>query len=305
MLHGAQADVLGVVHGVQPVLGAAAAYWRMKAGFERLRRGDWATAWVLGRNQEQVTSLLGFMQGGLELLPNRLYTANGGTPGEGGWLEIRGRGTVERRPQTGDPYGEIYLQREARHRLITAENLRPGWLVAARAIETAWTRYCRYVAGARAFHDRLATNPQHPETHAFYGTGRDQPTADRIVFTLSRWVQTGQGADGGPEPEPRAGSEYSGGGAYHMWVREHGAIHEMRLEQQEGGGDGTVPESSGGALRPSGRSQPAPAPTTARAFAGIAHSSAYESGAGEGPSGDTIDFVMEAVGNLCRMRAKG
>jgi len=32
---GARDKVFGVVHGVQPAVGAAAAYWRMKAGFER------------------------------------------------------------------------------------------------------------------------------------------------------------------------------------------------------------------------------------------------------------------------------
>lgn len=34
-LHGAKDRVLGVIHGVQPATGSPAAYWRMKAGFER------------------------------------------------------------------------------------------------------------------------------------------------------------------------------------------------------------------------------------------------------------------------------
>lgn len=35
MMHGAHSKVLGVIHGVQPAMGAPAAYWRMKGGFER------------------------------------------------------------------------------------------------------------------------------------------------------------------------------------------------------------------------------------------------------------------------------
>lgn len=39
VLHGAEGKVLGVIHGVQPSVGSPAAYWRMKAGFERPRGG--------------------------------------------------------------------------------------------------------------------------------------------------------------------------------------------------------------------------------------------------------------------------
>ena len=74
MLHGLKDKILGVVHGVQPVTGAAAAYWRVKAGFE----GANAASRVLGNSGKNVTPILGNMPGGLELLPNKLYETGGG-----------------------------------------------------------------------------------------------------------------------------------------------------------------------------------------------------------------------------------
>ncbi len=84
---GKQAKILGVVHGVQPALGAAAAYWRMKAGFERGVDGNLPNpaAWVLGTNGAEVTALLGWLPGGLQLLPGPAYTDN---DGEKQWLQI-------------------------------------------------------------------------------------------------------------------------------------------------------------------------------------------------------------------------
>ena len=86
---GAKDKVLGVVHGVQPATGAAAAYWRMKAGFERTKRFGFEfpnpAAWVLGTNGEEVTALLGWMPGGLQLLPGPDYTDNAGSKK---WLRL-------------------------------------------------------------------------------------------------------------------------------------------------------------------------------------------------------------------------
>jgi pimeloyl-ACP methyl ester carboxylesterase len=53
---GGEALVLGVVHGVQPALGAPAAYWRMKAGFERAESHiseDAAKAYVVERETSE------------------------------------------------------------------------------------------------------------------------------------------------------------------------------------------------------------------------------------------------------------
>jgi len=73
-LSGAQARILGIIHGVQPATGSAAAYWRVKAGFE----GMGPTSRVLGNDAHTVTPILGNMPGGLQLLPNKYYRDNNG-----------------------------------------------------------------------------------------------------------------------------------------------------------------------------------------------------------------------------------
>ena len=60
-----QKDILGIVHGEMPAIGAAAAYRRMRAGFE----GVGATNWVIGNEGTEVTPVLANAVGGLQLLP--------------------------------------------------------------------------------------------------------------------------------------------------------------------------------------------------------------------------------------------
>src|SRR5205823_14044804 len=84
---GAKASILGIIHGVQPVTGAAAAYWRIKAGFE----GTGPTSRVLGHSAHEVTPILGNIPGGLQLLPNKLYETNGQAKS---WLTFTGEGVA-------------------------------------------------------------------------------------------------------------------------------------------------------------------------------------------------------------------
>jgi len=103
-LSGAEGDILGIVHGVQPVLGATAAYWRIKAGFE----GDWKMSAVLGNCGKDVTPLLGSSPGGLQLLPTKQFYTSEDTPSKQ-WLRIcDADGKVERSLPASDPYKEIY-----------------------------------------------------------------------------------------------------------------------------------------------------------------------------------------------------
>jgi len=201
-LHGAEEKVLGVVHGVQPVFGSPAAYWRMKGGFERPQGGptgtvwDWfrnplkmtkhvvlgtVGAWVLGTNGEEVTSLLGNMPGGLQLLPNKLYADNAGNKQ---WLLYEdSRGESVALPQS-DPYEEIYRKQDEFYRLVDPAWLDPG----ASTLEpknslidsdSPWEEYEMNLKSAERFHDRLCTHV-HPQTFQFYSEGL--PTAECIKF---------------------------------------------------------------------------------------------------------------------------
>jgi hypothetical protein len=213
--YGVQEKVLGIIHGVQPSLGSAAAYWRMKGGFERphtipeLDNWQWlknpskmirhktetlltkgygfgigtgvglgnVTAWVLGSDGEEVTSLLGNMPGGLELLPTQNYRDNDGNKQ---WLVlVNPDGTKTRLPHS-DPYEEIYRRKDVFFRLVN-----PNWLEPGSGGERMpgkmlpWDNYILYSRQAEQFHKKLG-NYLHHDTYQFYSTGI--ASADRVVF---------------------------------------------------------------------------------------------------------------------------
>ena len=84
-LSGAEGQVLGVVHGVQPAYGAPAAYMRIKAGFEGSGITGRLASRFLGPTGRDVTALLANAIGGLELLPGKHYVTS---QGSSRWLEI-------------------------------------------------------------------------------------------------------------------------------------------------------------------------------------------------------------------------
>ena len=65
-----ESKILGVVHGVQPALGAPAAYKRMRCGFEEGFIGAAPGPKILGNHGSEVTAVLGNSVGGLQLLPS-------------------------------------------------------------------------------------------------------------------------------------------------------------------------------------------------------------------------------------------
>ncbi|MFJ4056832.1 lipase family alpha/beta hydrolase [Pseudomonas sp. NPDC089743] len=66
--------ILGIVHGVQPAIGAATDYRRVRAGWE-----DLAGRLAIGANAREVTPIFA-SPGPLQLLPNQLYGNN--------WLNV-------------------------------------------------------------------------------------------------------------------------------------------------------------------------------------------------------------------------
>jgi len=103
----ARGSILGVIHGVQPVTGAPAAYWRMKAGFEATwwKLSQVAASWVLGSSGAMVTPVLANIPGGLELLPNKDFRPNKHSRA---WLTVTGDSAAQMSLPDNDPYEEIY-----------------------------------------------------------------------------------------------------------------------------------------------------------------------------------------------------
>lgn len=114
-----QSNILGIVHGVMPSLGAAATYTRMKSGTEgnglashiaktvlgqtKIDSIETAVAAkILGENAAEMTAVLSQSPGPLQLLPGSEY----GT----GWLKIQAGNQFYCKPES-DPFADIYTVR--------------------------------------------------------------------------------------------------------------------------------------------------------------------------------------------------
>jgi hypothetical protein len=164
--------VLGIVHGVQPALGAPAAYRRMRCGFEE---GEWAinpAPKILGNFGSEITAVLANSAGGLELLPNCAYG--------NGWLQIKHNDQlVESLPSRGDPYEEIYKLKDKWFGLLREE-----WLNPAGDEQCGIQRTCSLLEIAKSFHMSLG-NTYHEQSYCHYGADSARKSWGRITWQLS------------------------------------------------------------------------------------------------------------------------
>jgi hypothetical protein len=229
---GLEGDVLGVVHTVQPATGAPAAYWRMKGGFERHGPVDLASM-IIGTDGREVTSFMGRMPGGVQLLPNKRYRDN---DGQAGWLRFFDEAGGERRlPDRGNPYTEIYRNKDDEWRLIRW----PEYLIGRgrgdatpEQIKDALAAFNAFATEAEEFHDDLG-DYQHPLSHHLYGTGG--ATADKVVLRKKSRTVPGWAYIAGE----RGRSVHDRGE-----LDEVTADASMHMDPPRGDGDGTVPRSS-------------------------------------------------------------
>lgn len=161
--------ILGIVHGVQPALGAPAAYKRMRCGFEEGFLGAAPTPKILGNHGSEVTSVLGNSVGGLQLLPSCAYG--------NGWLEIEHEGRViERLPKSGDPYTEIYGLRDKWYGLLREE-----WLNPAETRTAGIEKSCDLLKVAKRFHEAIE-HTYHRQSYAHYGADQARPSWEKVVW---------------------------------------------------------------------------------------------------------------------------
>jgi len=305
--HSCGPSILGIVHGVLPATGSGAAYWRMKAGFERTDFKSRIAAWVLGTNGEEVTALLGNMPGGLQLLPSKQYTAN---DGEAGWLQFADHDgkVVAKRPKGGDPYEEIYKNKTDYWRAVNPAFLDPGKKpgVGHTDADEAWNSYVAFVDKAKAFHDRVKLDRDVP-TRLFYGVGKKYLVPDRVLYKMEEygWKQVAgeilklsvkttlatalAGPFGAGAVLAHNGITHSdwwgSRGGFRTRVTKEGVTFEVTLQAGDGGGDGTVPESSGKAVK-----------AKATPYEAVGHEPAYTYDSAEQP---VLTFVASTIEKFC------
>ncbi|MYM90767.1 hypothetical protein GTP91_26790 [Rugamonas sp. FT82W] len=168
-----ESEVLGIVHGAMPAIGAPAAYKRMRCGFEEGVLGVSIAAKVLGNYGSEVTAVLGNARGGLELLPSKAYG--------NGWLEIRKDDTIlQRLPAHGDPYAEIYQLRGKWFGLLKEEWLNPAGLA-----DRGFEHTCALLQLAKAFHESI-NSTYHSRSYGHYSAENARASWSSISWDLDK-----------------------------------------------------------------------------------------------------------------------
>lgn len=233
-----KSKVLGIVHGVMPTTGAAAAYKRMRAGFEGgslLNVKANIIQGVLGDNGAEVTAVLANAQGGLELLPAAAY----GTQ----WLQVQDQsGKVLATLPQENSVDEIYTLGSRRWwRLIN-----PDWIDPAEQIKMSPKKggKTKEQIGPEATAERIKEAMRfanaiqdtfHDCTYAHYGSDPDQPAWNEVVWR----VVDGDPAAAGP---PSTWTLISDDGIGRLRVQgAYGVELQLKLQSPDTAADGTVP----------------------------------------------------------------
>lgn len=161
-------EVLGIVHGVMPAMGAGTAYKRVRCGFE----GSGLGAKILGQTGSHVTPVLANAQGGLELLPSQAYGNH--------WLQMRYNGeTIKSLPEKSDPYEEIYKIKGKWFGL-----LQDDWINPADLQNRNFDRTCKLLDRAKSFHSEIA-NTYHDQSYAHYGADKNRKAWKNVVWNIT------------------------------------------------------------------------------------------------------------------------
>ncbi len=276
----AEANVLGIVHGVMPAIGAAAAYKRMRTGFEH-GEIDWFSMGsvtsqlgaqaVAGRNGRDVTAVLGHSPGGLQLLPNKAYLPEG-------WLKMTG---IDAQPyvvpMNGNPYDAIYREQRKWWRLINPEWLDPAAMFEQTGTRSAWGSFNKALTIAEKFHEKLSHH-YHPNTYCFHGVdAKRHPSYETVVWEKAGFTYQGVFSKiGNPSTNSdlmKNGSAFERGDdtTGHAAAELNKIVLAFSMAEATEAGDGTVSVISGAAPH-----RFAPACIHAQlAISGIDHQGAY------------------------------
>ncbi|EXB26893.1 hypothetical protein J537_1502 [Acinetobacter baumannii 1437282] len=263
------ADIAGVVHGVMPAEGAAAAYRRIVTGSADVGA---IPAYVLGKNTEHVTAVLSNAPGGLELLPSKAY--NNGRP----WLFLNGSGLMNGKDlkanvvalPKSDPYEEIYKADGVWWEMVKEELIDPAKIVAKdNPKKRVKDVYIKKIEKVKEFHDKI-TNQYHACTYANYGHDSKHSSFGTLTWTLDQALRglTAEQMKRLPRVSAQEVEAYNQGVAKDAMYMGQGAMYYMKantkqnnglryirltsgkfgtfkISDKDADGDGTVPYQSG------------------------------------------------------------
>jgi pimeloyl-ACP methyl ester carboxylesterase len=231
-LPGMADKIAGIVHGVMPATGAPVAYRRCKVG---MLDEDWKAGMVIGNNGQDVTAVFAQSPGALELLPSGQYSNH--------WLRVKDPSGNDMLPPIADPYAGIYGVKDKWWGLIKEE-----WLAPKGGTNLQWSGVLDNLDRAKLFHASVA-NSYHTSTYGFHGADPKQASFEHVEWRM----RLGQlPTDGSHPPSPQAVMQMSpqaarieGSNPEYVGGRGKRSHYELHVAKQDGGGDGTVPTSSG------------------------------------------------------------
>ncbi|MCL1860248.1 MAG: hypothetical protein FWG52_01760 [Proteobacteria bacterium] len=276
--------ILGVVHGVQPVMGAPVLYRRMRAGQEGSGVEGTVVSVIMGSSEAEMTAQLARAPGPFELAPTKHYPMN--------WLRCRldneKKEVLFTLPKS-DPYTEIYAKTtdDCWWGMVNPEYIDPAGTI-RRNNKNPAKEYKNAVDIAKVFHDKLGLYA-HPETYGFYGIDNNKhrsfghvewiiPEGVRKFTDSIDEIKNAKVAE-----DPLGGvPSYTSGKVRLRFVSKQKTkaagmeYHDQKLfnavlsDQCNQRGDATVPEDSGKVLE-----RLNPPPKEAFAMAGFDHQTAY------------------------------
>lgn len=244
------AQILGVVHGVMPALGAPLAYRRIACGTEKSAPGAGTLdrmkmegfSDIAGSTPDQSTPVMATACGALELLPNHLYPSP--------WLFASVKkpdGTIVdvTHLQTDNIY-DLYRNYNVWFRVMDPDVADPAKKYhkikggVKHAIDLA-------VGQAEKFHTKILDDYYHPNSYAYYGADEEKRS-----FGVFRWITQEQKALDSPLnkilPVGEGGHSIFNGNRYITMPEVFKSpVYSILFTpgEQDTSGDGTVPRQSG------------------------------------------------------------
>jgi pimeloyl-ACP methyl ester carboxylesterase len=245
-------QILGVIHGAMPALGAPVCYRRIASGTERSNPSDGPLdkpvtgiiADILGDRPERTMPVMSHSAGALQLLPNHLYAQP--------WLNVCVVSRVNNKDTardvvslpTGNPY-DLYRDMRSWYRLFDPRLVDPAGKNRGDERKIAHDVW-EVIDSAERFHRDTLGEYYHPNTYAFYGADPGHQS-----FGAVRWVARDPGSGAVfTEANLRAAATVGYGAEGGRWIRiEDKTALSFQPAAQDSAGDGTVPQQSGAAPR--------------------------------------------------------
>lgn len=244
-------QILGLIHGVMPALGAPACYRRIACGTEIWSPSNDVIdntkaellADILGSQPKLTMPVMALAPGPLQLLPNHLYPRP--------WLHVCLLSKINNKDvprdvvhlPVGNPF-DLYRDTQSWYRLIDPELADPaGKYIGEAGVKD---QIKKSISIAEHFHREVLDTYYHPNTYVFYGAD-----PSHMSFGAVRWVARDPGAGAVFTEANLRGASLTG---YRETVGrrievEGKTVLDVVPARQDIAGDGTVPPQSGGGPR--------------------------------------------------------